>query len=451
MFPLFPVFPPMPRPARSPFAPPLAAAALFLSATLTAAGDWPQWRGPDRDGFAAADESLGPAWGVDENGPPELFKLTGMGAGFASVAVVGDRLYTTGNFPDGQRVVAVDLPAGGEKPGVAWTTAFTEGVPGHGYEGSRSTPTVVGDRLYVTGSGGSVACLSTDGKMLWRKDFAKEYGSGPQTWGYAESPLVDGDLVVFTPGSDAALMVACDRETGKEEWRTPFPDDLGGGKREAGYGSPVVSNGGGVKQYVMMTGSGTVGVRAADGELLWSDPAAANGVAVIPTPLIEGDTVFVSSGYGAGAACFDLKSDGDGGVTAETRYTLDGKDFQNHHGQMILHDGHVYAGTGHGGRANSPVCLRLSDGGIVWGGGKDRLTGPGKGSAALIAAGGDLLFRYQSGEISRVKLTPDGYSETGRFTPAVDTGQPAWAHPAVAGGVLFVREQDTLLAYDVNP
>ena len=117
---------------------------------------------------------------------------------------------------------------------------------------------------------------------------------------------------------------------------------------------------------------------------------------------------------------------------------------------MILHDGHVYAGTGHNDKANSPVCLRLSDGEIVWGGSKDRLRGPGDGSAAVIAAGDDLLFRYQSGEISRVALAPDGYHETGRFTPEVNTGQPSWAHPAVAGGVLFVREQDTLIAYDVS-
>ena len=429
----------------------------LLLTTACAAGDWPQWRGPDRDGFAAPDETLGGPWGVDGNPPPARFTLDGMGGGFASVAVVGDRLYTTGNFdgsdggPAGQRVVAVDLPGGGGgEPAVAWSTAFTDGVPDHGYGGSRSTPTVVGDRLYVTGSGGSVACLSTGGEVLWRKDFGDAYGSGSQRWGYAESPLVDGDRVVFTPGSEDALMVACDRATGEELWRAPFPENLTGGRREAGYSSPVISEGGGVRQYVTMTGGGPVGVRAGDGGILWSSPAAANPVAVIPTPLVDGDAIFVSSGYGAGAACFDLKPDGDGGVTAELRYELNGRDFQNHHGQMILHDGHVFAGTGHNQNANSPVCLRLSDGEVVWGGGKDRLRGPGDGSAAVIAAGDDLLFRYQSGEISRVKLTTAGYEETGRFTPEVNTNQPSWAHPAVAGGVLYVREQDTLMAYDLE-
>ena len=436
----------MPRPTRL-----LPALVLLFAASPLSAGDWPQWRGPDRDGFAAADETLGPAWGTD--GPRELWALEGVGSGFASVAVVGSRLYTTGNFDDGQRVVAVDLPSDGGQPKIAWTRAFTENVPKHGYPGSRSTPTVVGDRLYVTGSNGSLACLSTAGELLWSKDFAKEYGSGGQSWGYAESPLVDGDRVIFTPGSDVALMVACDRMTGREIWRTPYPDNLTGGKREAGYSSAVVTEGGGVRQYVQMTGAGPVGVRAADGKALWSSPAAANRTAVIPTPLVggeNGDLVFVSSGYGAGAALFKLSPAGRNEVTAKVVYELDGKDFQNHHGQMILSDGYVYAGTGHGGRANSPVCLELTTGEIVWGGGKDKLTGPGQGSAAVIAAGDDLLFRYQSGEISRVALTPDGYDPTGLFTPRVNTKDPSWAHPAVAGGVLFVREQNTLLAYEAG-
>ncbi|QDT18112.1 outer membrane protein assembly factor BamB family protein [Alienimonas californiensis] len=423
-------------------------AALFAAVVspLTA-GDWPQWRGPERDGFAAADESLGPAWGSD--GPEELWSLEGMGKGFASVAVVGDRLYTTGNFDDGQRVVAVDLPAAGGQPSIAWSKSFTEGVPKHGYDGSRSTPTVVGDKLYVTGSNGSIACLSTEGEVLWSKDFAKEYGSGSQSWGYAESPLVDGDRVIFTPGSEKALMVCCDRNTGKEIWKTPYPPQLTGGKREAGYSSAVISEGGKVRHYVQMTGGGPIGLRASDGKVLWGSDAAANGTAVIPTPLIGGkggNWAFVSSGYGAGAACFKLSPAGRNELKVETVYELEGRDFQNHHGQMILADGYVYAGTGHGGSANSPVCLKLETGEIVWGGGKDKLTGSGSGSAAVIAVGDELLFRYQSGQISRIALTTKGYEEKGVFTPRV-VKDPSWAHPAVAGGVLFVREQDTLMAY----
>ncbi|NNJ27155.1 PQQ-binding-like beta-propeller repeat protein [Alienimonas chondri] len=427
----------------------LSTAALFaVVVSPLSAGDWPQWRGPDRDGFAADDETLGPEWG--ENGPEELWSLKGMGKGFASVAVVGSRLYTTGNVDGAQQVIAVDLPTGDGQPSIAWSTPITDGVPKHGYDGSRSTPTVVGDKLYVTGSGGSIACLSTDGDKLWSKNFSDEYGSGNQSWGYAESPLVDGDRVIFTPGSQRAMMVVCDRHSGEEIWRAPYPEQLDGGKREAGYSSAVISEGGGVKHYVQMTGAGPIGLRATDGKVLWGSPAAANGTAVIPTPLVGGpggDWVFVSSGYGAGAACFKLSPARGNSVKVDTVYELDGKDFQNHHGQMILSDGYIYAGTGHGGRANSPVCLKLENGRIIWGGGKDKLTGPGKGSAAVIAVGDELLFRYQSGEISRMALTTEGYEPTGLFTPRVNENDPSWAHPAVAGGVLFVREQDTLMAY----
>ncbi|MEM9701799.1 MAG: PQQ-binding-like beta-propeller repeat protein [Planctomycetota bacterium] len=424
----------------------VALAAISLSSA--AAGDWPQWRGPDRDGFAASGETLGPKWGDD--GPEELWSIDGLGRGYASVAVVGSRLYTTGNLDGSQQVIAVDLPTDGGDPRIAWTTPITSGEPKHGYGGSRSTPTVVEDKLYVTGSGGSIACLSTDGTLLWSKNFKEEYGSGKQTWGYAESPLVDGDAVIFTPGSESAMMVACDRHTGRELWKAPYPKELDGGKREAGYSSAVVSEGGGVRHYVQMTGGGPVGLRATDGKVLWGSPAAANGVAVIPTPLIGGrggNTVFVSSGYGAGAACFELKPARGNDLRVETVYELDGKIFQNHHGQMILADGHIYAGTGHGGRANSPVCLQLRDGKIIWGGGKDKLTGPGKGSVAAIAVGDELLFRYQSGQIERLALTTKGYEPSGLFTTRINESDPSWAHPVVANGVLFIREQGSLLAY----
>ena len=409
---------------------------LLLAAVPAAAGDWPQWRGVDRDGKAEG-ESLAQSW--PEDGPPLLWQTGGLGDGFASVAVVGDRLYTTGDFPEGQSVVAVDL----NSHQVLWKTPITDGPPKHGYGGSRCTPTVDGDQLFVIGSDGSVACLTTEGAVVWKKNFADAYGSGNQAWGYAESPLVDGDKVVFTPGAGDALMVACDRNTGAERWRTPYPN-LDTGKQEAGYSSMVVSEGGGVRQYVQMTGRGAVGVRAADGKLLWTYGAVANGVAVIPTPLVDGDRVFVSSGYGTGAALLNLKRDGDG-VTAEEVYFLKANDFQNHHGQMILEDGHVYAGRGH--NSGFPVCLELATGRIVWGEGE---RGPGKKSAAVVFADGLLVFRYQDGVVALIAATPERYDLRSVFRPAVNTDQPSWSHPAIAGGVMYLREQGTLMAYDVG-
>ncbi|HEX6984388.1 MAG TPA: PQQ-binding-like beta-propeller repeat protein, partial [Planctomycetaceae bacterium] len=357
-----------------------------------------------------------------------------------SMAVVGDRLYTTGNLADGQAVSAVDL----KSRKVLWQTPITDGPPQHGYEGSRSTPTVDGDRLYVVSSDGGVACLDVArGDVKWKKKFADEYGSGGQAWGYAESPLVDGNAVVVTPGGSQALMVALDKRTGKELWRTPYRDDLGeAGKKEAGYSSAVVGNGGGVKQYVQMTGKGAVGVRAKDGKLLWHYNKVANGVAVIPTPLVQGDYVFVSSGYGTGAALLKLSKAGDG-VKAEEVYFLKANDFQNHHGQMILHEGHVYAGRGH--NEGFPVCLELATGEIKWG---DRLRGPGKKSAAVTFVDGHLIFRYQDGVVALIEATPAEYRLKGTFTPDFTEGEN-WAHPVVCDGKLYLRQKDRLMCYDV--
>ena len=286
----------------------LAFLVVTAAATLPAAEPcWPQWRGPDRDG-KAHDARIRTDW--DTNPPQLLWTEAGFGEGFASMAIVGERLYTTGNVGGGQAVTAFDLSS----RKMLWQTPITDGAPQHGYGGSRSTPTVDGDRLYVTSSGGGVACLDVrKGKLLWSKKFGDEYGSGSQSWGYAESPLVDGDLVIVTPGGKDALMVALDKQTGSEVWRTPYAGDLGDkGKQEAGYSSIVISNAAGVKQYVQMTGKGLVGVRASDGKLLWNENSVANGTAVIPTPLVQGDYVFASSGYGTGAALVKLSKAGKG-------------------------------------------------------------------------------------------------------------------------------------------
>ena len=428
----------MPRPACPPPVPlAFALASLPFLVGPACAGDWPQWRGVNRDG-KAVDETLARDW--PEGGPPLLWQAEGLGEGYASVAVVGDRLYTTGDFPEGQCVVAVDLTT----HKVLGKMPFTDGPPKHGYGGSRCTPTVDGDRVFVVGSDGSIACMTTGGEGVWVKRFDEEYGSDSQKWGYAESPLVDGDKVVFTPGSQDALMVALDRDTGRELWRTPYPRVDSPGKQEAGYSSVVVSEASGVRQYVQNTGVGAVGVRADDGTLLWNYTKAANRTAVIPTPLIDGDRVFVSSGYGAGAALLKLTKNGDG-VDAEEVYFLPSNEFQNHHGQMVLHDGHVYAGHGHG--EGFPTCLDLDTGRVVWGG---KLRGAGKGSAAVIYGDGLLVFRYQSGEVALIAATPEKYDLRASFKPVFDTKLNSWSHPAISDGVMYLREQGTLMAYDVG-
>ena len=238
-------------------------------------------------------------------------------------------------------------------------------------------------------------------------------------------------------------MIALDKTTGDELWRTAYPEIGEAGKKESGYSSAVVSNGGGVKQYVRLAGKGAVGIRAEDGKLLWSYNKVANKTAVIPTPLVDGDLVFVSSGYQTGAALLKLSKDGDG-VKAEEVYFLGPNEFQNHHGQMILHEGHVYAGHRHG--QGFPTCIELKTGKIVWGGQENR--GPGNGSAAVIFVGGHLLFRYESGVVALIAATPQEYKLEGTFEPEHTEGKN-WAHPVVCGGKLYIRQKDRLMCYDV--
>jgi outer membrane protein assembly factor BamB len=410
-------------------------ASLCLSSPA-ADSEWSQWRGPNRDGKTVG-ESLRTDW--EANPPQQVWKLEGLGEGFASMAIVDGRLYTTGNLKDSQAVTAVDV----DSHKIVWQTPITDSVPKHGYPGGRCTPTIDGDRLYAVSSNGGIACLNlADGKLIWKKTFADEYGSGEQAWGYGESPLVDGDVVVVTPGSDKALMVALDKTNGEEIWRTPYGNLGEAGKKEAGYSSAVVCNAAGVKQYVQMTGKGAIGVRAADGKLLWSYNKVANGVAVIPTPVVSGDHVFVSSGYGTGAALLKLVKAGDG-VKADEVYFLRANDFQNHHGQMILHEGRIYAGRGH--NKGFPVCLDLESGEVVWGDGE---RGPGDGSAAVTFVDGQLIFRYQNGLVALIEATPEEYRLLGTFTPEFTEGEN-WAHPVVADGKLYLRQKDRLMCFDV--
>jgi len=416
---------------------------VFCSAAAMA-GDWPQWRGVNRDGKAVR-ESIRTDW--DTNPPQLLWQTKGLGKGFGSVSVVEDRLYAMGDLNGQQAVIAVDL----HRHEVIWESPVTSDLIKN-YPGSRCTPTYDDGKLYVTSADGMLSCLdATDGEVLWKKDFQVEFDSGDQRWGYAESPLVDGEVVIATPGAEDAVMAAFDKETGRIVWTTPYPDLDGGGKKQAGYSSVVISNGAGVKQYVQNTGAGVIGVRASDGQYLWGSGKAANRVAVIPTPLVDGDYVFASSSYKTGSVLLKLSpAMAEGGVNAEEVYFLDGKTtFENHHGQMILHEGYIYGG--HGQNKGFPMCIEFRTGEVAWGGQEDKLRGPtgSKGSAAVTFADGHMVWRYQNGLVALLEASPEEYRLKGTFTPPV-VESPSWSHPVVANGHLYLRENNTLMCFDVS-
>ncbi len=235
-------------------------------------------------------------------------------------------------------------------------------------------------------------------------------------WGFSESPLVDGDSVICTPGGDRGIVVALNKMSGKQVWAAVLKgndvDDGGPNLNQgAGYASPVISHGGGAKQYVQLVGRGLIGVRASDGKVLWRYSRVGNTTANIPTAIIDEDFVFTSTGYGTGSALLKLSADGDG-VKANEVYWLEGRELQNKHGGMTLVDGYIYCGHGNGD--GKPICVEMSTGKIAWG--PERAEG--KGETSLVYADGHVIFRRENGIIILAKATPEKFDVVGTFKPA---------------------------------
>jgi outer membrane protein assembly factor BamB len=394
---------------------------------------WPQWRGPHRDG-ASEEKGLLQEW--TGNGPPLAWKASGLGEGYATVAIADGKIYTMGKRKNAVYLLALDGADGHE----LWATQ----VGGQMGDHPSSTPTVEADRVYAVGPHGDLICVqAASGKKIWQKNFVKDFGGSIPNWKFCESPLIDGDRLICTPGGPKATMVSLDKKTGKPGWRCAVPGGAGSG---SGYSSIVISEGAGVKQYVQLMGQGTgcIGVEAKTGKFLWKYPRVANGTAAIPTPIVSGDFVFCTSGYGDGGSALLVLSRLRSGVTADEVYYLPQNVFQNHHGGLVMVGDYIYGGHGHNN--GFPACLEWRTGKIVWGG---RMRGPGTESAAVVYADGQMYFRYQNGVMALIAASPEGYKLNGQFSiPQVST--PSWAHPVVAGGQLFLREQDNLFVYNVQ-
>ncbi len=413
------------------------ACALVATQLAAVAADWPHFRGPKSDGICP-ETGLLKEW--PKEGPPLLWTAAGAGKGFSSVTIVGGKLFTMGDLRgdagEAQHIIAFDLAT--QK--VIWTAKV--GGP-HG-DGSRCTPTIDDGLVYAIGTDGDLVCVqAADGKEVWRKNFGKDFGGRMMSgWKYSESPLVDGDKLVCTPGGDKAAMAALNKKTGEVVWQcaTPKPGMAGG----AGYSSIVISQGAGVRQYITLFGRGLISAKADDGKFLWAYPRIANGTANIPTPVVDGDFVFCSTAYKTGAALLKLSA-ADGGVKAEEVYFLPPDTFQNHHGGFVKIGDYIYGGSGH--NAGKPTCLEMKTGKIVW-----QQDQPGGGSAAVLYADGNLIFRYQGKEVCLIGCTPDGYKLKGKFTPppAPGAGGNAWAHPVICDGKLYLRYGNAIFCYDVK-
>ena len=296
-------------------------------------------------------------------------------------------------------------------------------------DGPRGTPTVDGDRVYAEGGHGDLTCLdAATGKTIWHRNLVRDFGGGRPGWGYCESPLVVENLLIVTPGGNKGTLVALDKLTGEEVWRSA------GVKEGAQYSSPVVAEIAGVRQVVQFASKSVFGVRLSDGEFLWSYSAANNGTANITTPIVAENHVFASSGYGTGGGLAQIIASGDG-LRAEEVYFE--KKMANHHGGIVRVGDHMY-GFGNGGL----ICMHYLTGEIAW-------TARSVSKGSLVYADGMLYCLGEGHQMALVEATPEEYRERGRFK-IESFGRPSWAHPVVAGGRLYLRNQQRLTAYDVS-
>jgi outer membrane protein assembly factor BamB len=399
---------------------------LALMSVPAFAQDYPTFRGANRDGHSP-DTGLAKEWPA--GGPPLAWKIKGIGGGYGGVSTFGDKLYTLGD--KGSESFLHCLSAADGK--IVWSSkvgeAHTEG--NQEWKGNRATPTTDGKIIVALGAMGELVCVDMDGKEKWRKDLHKDFGGkSDKTWKYAESPLIDGDHVVCVPGGPKGAVLALKKNSGEAVWQSSeFTDS-------AQYASLVPTEIGGARQYIAFSQQTVAGVAAKDGKLLWRADFPGK-TAVIPTPIVKDDIVFVAAGYGVGHMAFKISGAG-GKFSAEKVY--EGKDMKNHHGGVILVGEHLYGiSDSHG-----LVCMDLKTGKTVW---SDKA--PGKGSLAY--ADGLLVARAEKkGAITLIEASPAGYKEKGRFEQPDLSGMPTWPHPTISGGKMYIRDQDTLLCYAVK-
>lgn len=382
--------------------------------------DWFQWRGPNRDG-QSAETGLLKEWPA--NGPPQLWRTTGAGTGFSSFSSSNARLFTLGSRGNTEYVIAFDAASGKR----LWEVPNGQRFRNEMGDGPRSTPTVEGDRLYAFGGTGDLVCLeAASGKKIWGVNVVQTFGGNTPYWGYSESPLIVGDRIILNAGGRRASIVAINKLDGKTLWQNHNDD--------AGYSSPMLLRTGSLQQVVFFTGQRALAVDPRDGRLLWTYSRASNNTANIATPVVRGNRVFFSSGYGTGAALVEVKAAGNIASAQEIYFT---RDMRNHHASSVVVGDHIY-----GFSDSILTALKFDTGEMAW---RDRSVGKG----SLIYADQRLYLYSEQGTVGLAEATPTAYRERGRFS-VPQSGPPTWSHPIITNGKLIIRDQDTVYAYDVK-
>jgi outer membrane protein assembly factor BamB len=408
----------------------------LATAQKTLMTDWPQWRGPERNGISR-ETGLLKEW--PKNGPKLIWQANDLGDGFSTPAVAGSRIYLMSNRGmDNEFVQALSIQDGR----VLWTTRVGNvGNPNQDppFPKARSTPSVDGNFVYALGSDGDLVCLdASNGKIRWQKNLRKDFGGQPHVWAYAESPLIDGDALIVTPGGAEATIVALNKKTGAVIWKSAVP-----GGDAAGYASAIVVQSGGHKQYVQFLSKGIVGVDAKTGAFLWRYKEVVKGPAQAFTPVTR-DAYVYGGALGIGGGLVRLKSDGSG-IVAEQVYFARG--LPNGFGGAVLVGDYLYGTQAMGGL----VAAEFATGKVKW-------NAENFGMSSSAYADGNLYIHDQNGDCVLVEATPESYREKGRFRPpnppkkkqAGQLSEGAFAYPVISKGRLYIRDLETLWVYDIK-
>ena len=412
---------------------------LLLTATAFAvspeSSGWPQWQGVNRDAIST-EHGLLQDWPKD--GPPLAWQIKGLGGGYSAPSVAAGHLFGMSTRDNVETVWALAEADGKELWATPLKPAVSQSMP-QGKEGPGCTPTVDGDNIYVIGNGGDVVCLhAADGKIVWQRNMAQDFGARAPNWSYRESPLIDAEKLICTPGGPGATLVALDKLTGKTIWKSAVPGNPG-----AGYASAIAIDFEGQRQYVQVTRKAVVGIAADDGKFLWQYDKPANKQGInCTTPIYHDGYIFAASAYGAGGGLIKLSKTPDGVKADEVYFT---KKMQNHHGGIILDNEYLYGANG-GNGGGALICLDFKTGNVAW---DQRLDNKApKGSIA--EADGRLYYLTENGTVLLIEPNPKAYTEHGRFQHPTRSRLPDWSHPVIANGKLYLRDQDSLLCYDIK-
>ena len=414
------------EPIRTRRTPLLTAVALAAGlATVAQADDWLQWRGPDRAGIST-ETGLLDEWPPE--GPEVNWQIETLGHGYGTVVVEGDAIYVQGTRDGQSAVFRLRAGDGGE----VWNRKLGPlyDHPDRG-DGPRSVPTIHGDSLFVLNGMGEVARIAKDsGEVIWQFNMLERFGSPNTRWGISESPLVVRDRVFVMPGGRDGAIAALSAADGSTIWRSSELGDV------ASYSSLILREIGGAEVLLGFTGEAGVGVRADDGKLLWryERPSTQNAIN-ITTPVLEDNLVFYTASYGVGGGALAITPEGEGGsFRSEEAYF--GTRLQNHHGGVVAHEGTLYSFFG-----PALTAVDAKTGEVHW---RDRSVGKG----SLVMADGKLFMLSERNKVGLAVATPEGYEERGRFE-IEKRGGPTWAHPVVANGAFYIRDQAFLTSYDV--